>query len=300
MRVARRSRRTGRRRGSRRSGVTGRCRPGPELHDRDGPASRRGASVRQRAVASAAPHAVAPARAGRARRPGGPAPGGRWCRRPRRAGQRRSRRPPRQCRRRRRAARSSSASVSGTSTAVALHHRGRRGVQAQGAPGIAQPAQARTASPGRGRGQVGRGRPPPIHSCQTGSTRATGVCWSMTSDTKTPHGHRPAARQGRSRRATAYQSARRWCSSAGGTRGNGQAGAAVTAAQRSDVALEDAGLGQAGQALADGAGPALADAVDGLQVVQARRRAASGGCRSASTRRSTMAPGSRGTFDSSR
>ena len=37
-----------------------------------------------------------------------------------------------------------------------------------------------------------------------------------------------------------------------------------------DVALEDAGLGQPGQPLADGAGPALADALDGLQVVDAR------------------------------
>ena len=50
--------------------------------------------------------------------------------------------------------------------------------------------------------------------------------------------------------------------------GAGQGGSAVTAAPRSDVALEDARLGQAGQALADGAGPALADAVDGHQVVE--------------------------------
>lgn len=40
----------------------------------------------------------------------------------------------------------------------------------------------------------------------------------------------------------------------------------------SDVAFEDTGLGQAGQALADGAGPVLADALDRLQVVDACRQ----------------------------
>ena len=38
----------------------------------------------------------------------------------------------------------------------------------------------------------------------------------------------------------------------------------------SDVALEDRGLGQPGQPLADASGPRLADPVDGLQVVDAR------------------------------
>ena len=50
---------------------------------------------------------------------------------------------------------------------------------------------------------------------------------------------------------------------------------AVTGARQagrgSDVAFEDAGLGQAGQALADGAGAVLADALDRLQVVDACR-----------------------------
>src|SRR4051794_40150969 len=91
----------------------------------------------------------------------------------------------------------------------------------------------------------------------------------MTSDTKTPQGVVPAARQGRSRRAPAYQSARRRCSSAGGTEATARAGSAVTAATPgSDVALEDAGLGQAGEALAHGTGPALTDALDGHEVVE--------------------------------
>ncbi len=42
-------------------------------------------------------------------------------------------------------------------------------------------------------------------------------------------------------------------------------------AAASDVALEDARLRQPGQPLAHGAGAALADALDGLQVVDARR-----------------------------
>ena len=67
-------------------------------------------------------------------------------------------------------------------------------------------------------------------------------------------------------------------------------------AATSDVALEDRGLGQPGQALADGAGAGLADALDGLQVVDARRRAASAGRRSARPagrrrRRAAAAPG---------
>ena len=41
------------------------------------------------------------------------------------------------------------------------------------------------------------------------------------------------------------------------------------ALRRSDVALEDRRLGEAGQPLADAAGPQLADAVDGLEVVDA-------------------------------
>ena len=39
---------------------------------------------------------------------------------------------------------------------------------------------------------------------QTGSTRATGVCWSMTSETRTPQAEHAGQRQGRSRWAEAY------------------------------------------------------------------------------------------------
>ena len=45
-----------------------------------------------------------------------------------------------------------------------------------------------------------------IHAVQTGSTRATGVCWSMNSLTITPHGVVPARRQGRSRASARNQS----------------------------------------------------------------------------------------------
>ena len=38
-----------------------------------------------------------------------------------------------------------------------------------------------------------------IQSCQAGSTRATGVCWSMISLTSTPQAEQSGARQGSSR-----------------------------------------------------------------------------------------------------
>jgi len=44
------------------------------------------------------------------------------------------------------------------------------------------------------------------HSRQTGSTRATGVCWSITSLTNTAQASMPGRRHGRSRAAVAYQS----------------------------------------------------------------------------------------------
>src|SRR5947209_8177858 len=47
-----------------------------------------------------------------------------------------------------------------------------------------------------------------IHSRQTGSTRATGVCCSITSLTSTAHASTPGRRHGRSRAAVAYQSTR--------------------------------------------------------------------------------------------
>ena len=67
-----------------------------------------------------------------------------------------------------------------------------------------------------------------------------------------------------------------------------------------DVPLEDRRLGQPGQALPDPAGPGLADALDRLQVVHGRARAASAGCRSARPAGRRPSPGSRGTLASSR
>src|SRR3954470_5991816 len=55
-----------------------------------------------------------------------------------------------------------------------------------------------------------------IPSRQTGSTRATGVCWSITSDTSTAHASTSGRRQGRSRAADAYQSTIRSPVSSGG------------------------------------------------------------------------------------
>src|SRR5699024_9314718 len=58
-----------------------------------------------------------------------------------------------------------------------------------------------------------------IHAVQDGATRATGVCWLIVSETRTPHGVVDSARQGRSR-AWASQcaaiAARRGPTSAGG------------------------------------------------------------------------------------
>src|SRR3954463_7699917 len=45
-----------------------------------------------------------------------------------------------------------------------------------------------------------------IHSRQTGSTRATGVCWSITSDTSTAQASTSGRRHGRSGAAVTYQS----------------------------------------------------------------------------------------------
>src|SRR4051794_4204907 len=45
-----------------------------------------------------------------------------------------------------------------------------------------------------------------IHSRQTGSTRATGVCWSITSNTSTAQASTSGRRHGRSRAAVPYQS----------------------------------------------------------------------------------------------
>ncbi len=89
--------------------------------------------------------------------------------------------------------------------AVPLHDRGRGGVQPQRASRVAEP------SPGAHGLAAGRRRPVApgvgqvvIQVSKTGSTRATGVCWSMNSETITAHGVAPGPRQGRSRACSAY------------------------------------------------------------------------------------------------
>lgn len=95
-----------------------------------------------------------------------------------------------------------------------------------------------------------------IHRRQIGSTRATGVCWSMTSETRTPQGEVPCPRQGRSLASWAYQSRIGWCRDELGT----------FSLPGSDVTLENARLSQAGQALANGTGTTFADAFDRHQI----------------------------------
>ena len=63
-----------------------------------------------------------------------------------------------------------------------------------------------------------------IHSRQTGSTRATGVCCSITSLTSTAQASTPGRRHGRSRAAVAYQSTIASPASRGRRRAGGGAG----------------------------------------------------------------------------
>ena len=56
-----------------------------------------------------------------------------------------------------------------------------------------------------------------IHCRHTGSTRMTGVCCSMTSETRIAQGDVPGSRQGRLLASRAYQSRIRLWSSDGGT-----------------------------------------------------------------------------------
>ena len=79
--------------------------------------------------------------------------------------------------------------------------------RAAAAPGAGSRAGPRRAPPRRWRGGEVRGRRPALEpgSC-TGSTRATGVCWSMNSETITDHGAGARRRQGRSRAWSSYHS----------------------------------------------------------------------------------------------
>ena len=67
---------------------------------------------------------------------------------------------------------------------------------------------ARTASPGLSAARSAGVGQRASHRVHTDSTRATGVCWSISSDTRTPHGLVLARRQRRSREFAAYQSSR--------------------------------------------------------------------------------------------
>src|SRR5215212_4770616 len=86
-----------------------------------------------------------------------------------------------------------------------------------------------------------------IQSRQTGSTRDTGVCWSITSLTSTAHASTPGRRQGRSRAAVAYQST---IASPASVRGSGAAGRLLVTADQSAVP---------GERRAEPTGPGAAD-----------------------------------------
>jgi hypothetical protein len=70
-----------------------------------------------------------------------------------------------------------------------------------------------------------------IHSRQTGSTRATGVCCSITSLTRTAQASVPSRRHGRSRAAVAYQAT---IASPASRPGEGRAGELVTGSQSAE------------------------------------------------------------------
>ena len=90
----------------------------------------------------------------------------------------------------------------------------------------------------------------------------------MISETSTPHGvPDESPRHGSGRAWAAYQPVTRSWSSAGTGCRRARAVGRSREVVRSDVALEDAGLGEARQALAHEPGPALADAVDVHEVV---------------------------------
>ena len=82
---------------------------------------------------------------------------------------------------------------------VPRHDGNRRLVQPKGAPWVPEPAPCSTAK-SAGAGQRAS------QAFQTGSTRLTWVCWSMTSLTRTPHGVASGRRHGRSRAACPYHS----------------------------------------------------------------------------------------------
>ena len=105
-----------------------------------------------------------------------------------------------------RAARSRSSYAVGHLAAVPLDDRGRapRAAAAPGAGSRAGPRRGRPRRSARRRGRPASARCSARPS-KTGSTRATGVCWSMNSETITAHGRGAGPRQGRSRACSSYQ-----------------------------------------------------------------------------------------------
>ncbi len=101
--------------------------------------------------------------------------------------------------------------------AVPLDDRDGGGVQPQRPARVAEPPPGPDRLAGRGGGQ----RRPASATARatpraTGSTRATGVCWSMNSETITDHGVADGPRHGRSRACASYQrSSGSWSSESG-------------------------------------------------------------------------------------
>ena len=107
---------------------------------------------------------------------------------------------------------------SGTSPPCLLDDRDGRRVQPQRPARVAEPAPGPHRLAGAGRDEVGRLGQAAIQASQTGSTRATGVCWSMISETSTPQGVASGRRHGRSRAWRRTSRARARAGSDGGER----------------------------------------------------------------------------------
>ena len=177
-----------------------------ELHDRDRPGGGGRLVVGQQLGGQRRARPWSPRRRGTPRpRPRGRGPGARWCRARRGAGRRRRSRSRPRCSRRRRAARA------GRRTTPAPRRRAARRSpwrpRAAAAPGAGSRAGPRPGPPRRSARRPGRPASASArsHCSCTGSTRATGVCWSMNSETITDQADAPGratAARGRGRRTT--------------------------------------------------------------------------------------------------
>ena len=139
----------------------------------------------------------APAWASAAPPPPGRRPGRCWCRRPPRRVRTRTPSPPGPCTGRCRAARAGRRGPREAAAARQLVGRSHAGC-GPGAGTRAPAIRGRTSPSGAAAQASGVGNRS-RNACQRGITRATCVCWSMTSLTRTAHGSR-VPRQGRSRR----------------------------------------------------------------------------------------------------